>query len=446
MWLKPFLSQFEPLRGKYDVEIILLEACDGLWSEAEMVRELSVDNTGRIVGDALAAEAHIENSNYTIRYYRLGKVSDKRVIRNHLIARANNDFILFIDPCEFVAETETPLRFFIPADIAKFEEYDVLELPVRYYCGDMRHRINKVFYEERVYRNTEDVGFISSLDHADPISDGSAWKRGRIDIGINNYMQVGGRIKQEKLRLRTGKERNFANRELKRKSADIDVAEFAVKGDYFDPETLGSVHYEALEAVEDVPTVLLLHPLLKKSQSYIRKLPYTATIDKQGLSGGQVRYNILELGCGPGKVLQKVQEAGHSVWGLEPSSWATDYARSQGLNIMRTTIEDGVFDDAFFDVIYGVDVLEHCEKPRLAFGNMVSWLKDEGLLILACPNPEAEWTDNETHFLWSPCQHYGVPSRKAFEGLAKDNGMEIVSFEDGELDNWVVMRKGRHTP
>ncbi|TRZ51015.1 MAG: hypothetical protein D4S01_05710, partial [Dehalococcoidia bacterium] len=66
MWLKPFLSQFEPLRGKYDVEIILLEACDGLWSEAEMVRELSVDNTGRIVGDALAAEAHIENSNYTI--------------------------------------------------------------------------------------------------------------------------------------------------------------------------------------------------------------------------------------------------------------------------------------------------------------------------------------------------------------------------------------------
>jgi SAM-dependent methyltransferase len=107
---------------------------------------------------------------------------------------------------------------------------------------------------------------------------------------------------------------------------------------------------------------------------------------------------LLDVSCKEGDVLRSLQSRGFILRGtnFEPSG--------PGLN--GVPIDYGVdllkrlpYEDASFDVILLVEVIEHLENHRVALGELSRILKPNGALILTTPNIMR--LNSRLHFFWS---------------------------------------------
>jgi SAM-dependent methyltransferase len=107
---------------------------------------------------------------------------------------------------------------------------------------------------------------------------------------------------------------------------------------------------------------------------------------------------LLDVSCKEGDVLRSLQSYGFILRGtnFEPSG--------PGLN--GIPIDYGVdllnrlpYEDASFDVILLVEVIEHLENHRVALGELSRVLKPNGVLILTTPNIMR--LNSRLHFFWS---------------------------------------------
>jgi len=94
---------------------------------------------------------------------------------------------------------------------------------------------------------------------------------------------------------------------------------------------------------------------------------------------------LLDVSCKEGDVLQAVAPLGFNLRG-------TNYEPS-GPSQNGTAIDYGVdllkrlpYDDASFDVVLLVEVIEHLENHRIALGELARILRPGGVLILTTPN------------------------------------------------------------
>ncbi|MEK6738126.1 MAG: class I SAM-dependent methyltransferase, partial [Planctomycetota bacterium] len=72
--------------------------------------------------------------------------------------------------------------------------------------------------------------------------------------------------------------------------------------------------------------------------------------------------------------------------GIEPSSRTVRYAKSKGLDVAETIIDDAVFPENTFTAITAFYVLEHLFNPFSALKKMHDILKPGGSLILRVPH------------------------------------------------------------
>jgi SAM-dependent methyltransferase len=94
----------------------------------------------------------------------------------------------------------------------------------------------------------------------------------------------------------------------------------------------------------------------------------------------------LEIGCGRGDFLKKLETAGWQARGIEPAAAAAKQAIDRGLNASVATIEDANFEPESFDAIFLWMVLEHLIDPRTALQRISDWLRPGGWLCLSVPN------------------------------------------------------------
>lgn len=93
---------------------------------------------------------------------------------------------------------------------------------------------------------------------------------------------------------------------------------------------------------------------------------------------------LLDIGCYAGIFLDEAQKRGFQVTGIEPSSWASGYARNK---TKATVINAGCneklfFSEAEFDVVTLWDVIEHLDDPSLCLSNVHTYLKSEGIVVI----------------------------------------------------------------
>jgi SAM-dependent methyltransferase len=105
---------------------------------------------------------------------------------------------------------------------------------------------------------------------------------------------------------------------------------------------------------------------------------------------------ILDLGCGPGDMLARCRELGHTVVGVEPDPKPRATALARGLDVYSGTAEDlpEPIRGQTFDVILALHVIHHCIDPVAALGNLAGRLAPGGRLICEVPNHEclgARW-------------------------------------------------------
>jgi 2-polyprenyl-3-methyl-5-hydroxy-6-metoxy-1,4-benzoquinol methylase len=98
--------------------------------------------------------------------------------------------------------------------------------------------------------------------------------------------------------------------------------------------------------------------------------------------------NFLDIGCATGFFLHGIsQKCGWSVFGVEFSSQAADFARRElGIDVRQGDLLGAKFSSEFFDYIHINNVLEHVLDPIAVLEECRRIIKPHGFLFLSIPN------------------------------------------------------------
>jgi 2-polyprenyl-3-methyl-5-hydroxy-6-metoxy-1,4-benzoquinol methylase len=98
-----------------------------------------------------------------------------------------------------------------------------------------------------------------------------------------------------------------------------------------------------------------------------------------GQAGGR---KLLDVGCYIGVFIEIAAQHGWDAWGVEPSAWAAEQARGQGLNVIGGTLEAANLPDESFDVVTMWDVIEHVTDPLAEIRRVHRLLRPGGLIVI----------------------------------------------------------------
>jgi len=142
------------------------------------------------------------------------------------------------------------------------------------------------------------------------------------------------------------------------------------------------------------------------------------------------RGRFLDVGCGDGKLLQRMHNLGWNVEGIEPDNDAAEFVRSKfGLNVRGCNLEEAKYPDASFDVISMHHVIEHLADPVATLKECLRVLRQGGRLVLVTPNAVGsgikrygpDWRGLE------PPRHLYLFTRRSIERSIRDAGFSLQS-------------------
>ena len=149
---------------------------------------------------------------------------------------------------------------------------------------------------------------------------------------------------------------------------------------------------------------------------------------------GKVHANILDIGCGRGIMLSILEKSGWRVEGIELSTKASEFARTQlnlkvVENIERTTRGP-------YDVITLWHVLEHLQNPYEMLDNIKKRLLPGGLLIIEVPHFsswQAQIDPKSWIYLEAPRHTYHF-SKTALQKMFFERHFQILSISTFSLE------------
>jgi SAM-dependent methyltransferase len=96
---------------------------------------------------------------------------------------------------------------------------------------------------------------------------------------------------------------------------------------------------------------------------------------------------LLDLGCWVGFLLSEAEARGWETTGIEPSTFASQYAREQlGLDVRTDDLFTVELPEVHFDAVLMGDVLEHLTRAGEALDRAARLLKSDGVLVLLLPD------------------------------------------------------------
>jgi 2-polyprenyl-3-methyl-5-hydroxy-6-metoxy-1,4-benzoquinol methylase len=101
---------------------------------------------------------------------------------------------------------------------------------------------------------------------------------------------------------------------------------------------------------------------------------------------------LLDVGCGPGLLLDEARRRGYDTVGLELSRASAAHARDAlGLDVRELALEDFAdeADPPGFDVVVLADVLEHLDDPVGGVARCAALLRPGGVLCVVTPDPSS---------------------------------------------------------
>src|SRR5947199_6545096 len=128
---------------------------------------------------------------------------------------------------------------------------------------------------------------------------------------------------------------------------------------------------------------------------------------------------VLDAGCGSGRTLQELVDYGE-VSGIELNADAAAIARARGLGEVREgRLEELPWDDATFDLVTCLDVIEHVPDDAAALAEIRRVCRPGGWLLVTVPAYQALWSrhDEANH-------HYRRYSRSSLRVAARAGGWQ----------------------
>ena len=139
---------------------------------------------------------------------------------------------------------------------------------------------------------------------------------------------------------------------------------------------------------------------------------------------------LLEIGCGNGAFLDRIQHMIPVVMGSEYNTDAAKECQQRGLNV-RT--EDISTINIPIDVVCHFEVLEHVFDTKKLMHDTLWLLNPGGKLIIGTPDPDGILSVNGTGVLHLPPHHQFDFSKRTFEWLAEKYNLNLVDYRKTEL-------------
>ena len=137
--------------------------------------------------------------------------------------------------------------------------------------------------------------------------------------------------------------------------------------------------------------------------------------------------SLLDVGCGNGHFLKRMQTLGWRVSGVEPDPAAVAYAASQGLQVFKGTIRD-VPINARYDVITLSHVIEHVSDPVNLLRQCRERLRQNaGRIVVTTPNCKSlgsRWFGRHWRGLEIP-RHLNIFSTESLRACVSRAGLRV---------------------
>lgn len=139
---------------------------------------------------------------------------------------------------------------------------------------------------------------------------------------------------------------------------------------------------------------------------------------------------LLEVGCWVGFLLDEARRRGWEVSGIEPSAFASAYARDRfGLEVRTATLADAEMAPASFDAIVLADVIEHLPDPGAAIEQITALVRPGAILYLALPDSGSSVARIMGRRWWSVIPtHVHYFTRVSLTRLLARHGWEVLEI------------------
>jgi SAM-dependent methyltransferase len=140
------------------------------------------------------------------------------------------------------------------------------------------------------------------------------------------------------------------------------------------------------------------------------------------------RGTLLDLGSWVGFLLAEARDRGWDVVGVEPSEFASAYARDRlGLDVRTADLRTADLDGRRFDAVVLGDVIEHLPRPGEALDRIASLLAPGGVICLMVPDAGSRVARAMCARWWSVIPtHVQYFTRASLRTLLGRHGYEVI--------------------
>jgi SAM-dependent methyltransferase len=150
----------------------------------------------------------------------------------------------------------------------------------------------------------------------------------------------------------------------------------------------------------------------------------------EGSNGAPRPRRLLDLGCWVGFLLAEASERGWEAVGVEPSQFASAYARDRlGLDVRTGELLTSPLPLVHYDAVVMGDVIEHLPRPGEALDRMAALLRPGGVAWMALPDAGSVVARGMGRRWWSVIPtHVQFFTRDSIRTLLERHGWEVLEI------------------
>lgn len=161
---------------------------------------------------------------------------------------------------------------------------------------------------------------------------------------------------------------------------------------------------------------------------------------------------VLDVGCGSGVLLARMQSLGWEAQGVEVDPGGVAAARARGVSVHQGQLADAKFPNNHFDAVHSAHVIEHVHDPVGLLRECFRILKPGGKLVIITPNT-ASFGHKHFGAAWlnlDPPRHLMLFNQYNLRRAAEQQGFVVQRMDSTIRSAWVygtlsreIQRTGR---